>query len=627
MSEKSLKDLRFEKYKPLLDFYATLYKTENLDKNFGFLDKVRIDDISNNFHSFSEEKKKDFFNLAQHNPRILLALLLQHDITSKEIESLLSAPVLSKEIAAIVAQREDTTQEIIDMLKVLLGEKTIANLYAEVWFNTSDNPPECPFSQAMNSTYLKSYESCKEKSLIPLMVADRDLYIETYCEMRGWNLTEEEATAICNNVYISDELRNNAFKIGADFEEIYHKTEFMKEEMEASYFDAIFTFIPESKEDEEIQDETNANLGNLINEGEISEDMMKKIADKTIHRININEKEEDVERLRKIYNVTKSPDTLDTYRRIINPSIDIKEAVCKNEYTNKVIVDVIVDDLCNKLKKKVYGRKVENEMVGTITDCIYTSQLSQGTYNKILDLGYLEHFKAIAEAKLVPDVIKLNLIKMNKDCVNLYNDTANIHIALKNRNVNPNLAEAIVSNIQMPKTFQKLMLPESEVEKITTAFNDVKEKVSSLKKEMISIVVSLKQNVRKLENIKESGLFYMGRNDDSDFKEYVPEPMMGAVRNISLTPEQLSEKLEMLDKDSIDLYLKTLVDNLHRDVIMKPDTLGFLNASTLEVINAYNHIDYYNDIYTKFIQAQELIKDKDSKEKETENVIDDLEER
>ena len=283
--------------------------------------------------------------------------------------------------------------------------------------------------------------------------------------------------------------------------------------------------------------------------------------------------------------------------------------------------------MCNKLKKKVYGRKVENEMVGTITDCIYTSQLSQGTYNKILDLGYLEHFKAIAEAKLVPDVIKLNLIKMNKDCVNLYNDTANIHIALKNRNVNPNLAEAIVSNIQMPKTFQKLMLPESEVEKITTAFNDVKEKISSLKKEMISIVVSLKQNVRKLENIKESGLFYMGRNDDSDFKEYVPEPMMGAVRNISLTPEQLSEKLEMLDKDSIDLYLKTLVDNLHRDVIMKPDTLGFLNASTLEVINAYNHIDYYNDIYTKFIQAQELIKDRDNKEKETESVIDNLEER
>lgn len=82
-------DLKLNKYKSLLEYYKTKYKVKPLMEKFSNLDRIRIQDIANNFEHFNNEQKRDFFELAETNPYVLCAILCHYKTTNSEINRLL----------------------------------------------------------------------------------------------------------------------------------------------------------------------------------------------------------------------------------------------------------------------------------------------------------------------------------------------------------------------------------------------------------------------------------------------------------------------------------------------------------------------------------------------------------
>ena len=615
-------DLKLDKYKSFFEFYKTKYKADKFIENFSVLDKMRINMIKDKFSRFDNIAKKDFFALAESNPFILASILSHPSTTNEEINKLLYSPVMNKEIALMVAKRMDLDKTNVKLTCQILTEPTIINHYAEKYFNSEYDGRF--FCDEIHEMYLNTREDVEKMHYYPLLYCSNEKAIRAFIDK--YDLNESEITAISNNVNISPSLRNKVFDLGAEFEEMYNKTVHMKNIITTAAIDTVFNLSINNEEEEAIQESAYGELRSYILNRDLTEEMELTIAGKVIDLINKEaDTKDDIELLRLLYAYTENSKVLETYDNIGVYNFELAYTVALNSHSPQKLTDTIASQFIYKLNSKEFTKQAENDVVGTLEAMIQDKELSINKLKDIFKMGYLGTIELMSTSKHTPSEM-LQYITNDKDktSVALYKEIADIHLHLRENNINTDIASAIVCHIQNPEYFNECLYPKETYKKIKETFDIYISSDAILKRDLKEIVEKIYKGSMRYENIKDSGLFNILKDDKSIAHcRYYIEPDITALDTSRITPEEISKRLLLLHKhDLFDRYTNEIsnkiIDDFYNDVYSSKSIRG-------QMIQLYEIIDVYNDIYTNFKQGLDIAKKEIEKESFEENVDKNIE--
>lgn len=621
---QQIKDLKFDKYKSLLELYKTRHKSSALIENFSNLDKMRINTINDNFSSLDKDAKKEFFDLAETN-RFVLATIANHPATTNdEINKLLYLPSMTVEIVTLIAQRPDLDKRNCQAICDILGP-TIHDLYIDRWFHSFSR--ENPFCEGINGLFLKSQESCKEMGYFPLIFSTDKKAIQEYCN--SYELSEEEITMICNNKYIDSNFKNKIFDMGANFGEIYYKTEHMKNTVSQSAYDTVYNFEANDNIEKEIQENARKELLNQVMQKDITEFMEEKIAEKIVSLINAKEcKFDDKEILRFLYMDTKCQKTLESYLKIkrYNEHVfDLAVSISRNNICPEKICDTIAEMHIRLLDNKdTLIPNEENDIVRELGYLVENKTLSFNNLYDIYELGYLSLIEKMVKSSHTLDAI-LHHIMLDEDktSIKVFKEMAMLNLKLRENGLPANIASIIVSEIENPSFFENCLYSETEYNQIKEAFDEFLKSERLLSDECIAVLSAIKDGKDKFVKLSKSGLFDISRDCDSiKNARYTVKPDLTQLHSIKNTPEQIAEKLMSFETTaSIDVYKRQILDALADDLDKNIHIYKSLFAphTCEEQINLYSVIDVYNDMYENFKEGLKIAKSNiRKKEKKTE---------
>lgn len=207
--------------------------------------KTIILDIKNNGESYDLNKWEDLFNRYNTIDPIVLAICHHKNCPDLVIDKVIENVAINKtaagmDINAIISailKRDILSQTQIDNI---VNKYNVINLFPATFHRVANEVYERPFNEDITNKVIKSLydkDGAKMNTAVLLYLSDRELLDKIIRE----NINNESIRDIVvNNLYLTENERNQVFDFGCDRTEIGHPTKYMLENMYRESVEAYF---------------------------------------------------------------------------------------------------------------------------------------------------------------------------------------------------------------------------------------------------------------------------------------------------------------------------------------------------------------------------------------------------